>query len=256
MAHEIGEERPPHLLESGLARLGDDLYPFACRSVAVMQFVIPRQHRVAVDLPVDTQTLHQFDPAIENGVVVRPRAVGVLRPDDHIGIGVVTLIVPRILVERRRNDLLSGVGQKFHHRFQRLEVSVAPYRHPFDARHGGGMLPQVEVITPLGGCGERTARNLHLQIERLFAAVADDRHRRAVAARRSISRHVDRNPYGTHRAGVERHLRTLVEHVGREHRSKVFGLPRTAAAGEFVAHHIPHETRAGRAVGQFSGVGD
>ena len=250
MPHEIGEERPPHLVEGGLARFGLHVHPLARRGVAVVQHVVPRQHRVAVDLFVDAQPLHELHPAVEGRIVVCPRAVGTLRPDDHVGVGVVALIVPRILVERRRDDLLSGVGQRLHHGAERLEMGVAPHLRPLDARHGGGMLPQIEVVPPLGGCGKRAAGDLHGQFEPLLVAVAGDRHRRAVESGRSILRHVDGDPYRTHRAGFERHRRPLVEHVGSQHRREILRLALAAAAGEFVAHHVAHETGAHRTFGQ------
>ena len=130
MPHEIGEERPPHLVEGGLARFGLHVHPLARRGVAVVQHIVPRQHRVAVDLFVDAQPLHELHPAVEGRIVVCPRAVGALRPDDHVGVGVVALVVPRILVERRRDDLLSGVGQRLHHGAERLEMGVAPHLRP------------------------------------------------------------------------------------------------------------------------------
>ena len=112
------------------------------------------------------------------------------------------------------------------------------------------MLPQIEVVPPLGGCGKRAAGDLHGQFEPLLVAVAGDRHRRAVESGRGILRHVDGDPYRTHRAGFERHRRPLVEHVGSQHRREILRLALAAAAGEFVAHHVAHETGAHRTFGQ------
>ena len=129
-------------------------------------------------------------------------------------------------------------------------MGVAPHLRPLDARHGGGMLPQIEVVPPLGGCGKRAAGDLHFQFEPLLVAVAGDRHRRAVESGRGILRHVDGDPYRTHRAGFERHRRPIVEHVGSQHRREILRLALAAAAGEFVAHHVAHETGAHRTFGQ------
>ena len=95
---EIGEERHPQLFESRSARIGRHVDETARDTVPVVELVVPRQHRVAVDGVVDSQTRHQFDPPVEDRVVIAPRSVCILCPDDHVGVGVEALVVPRVLV--------------------------------------------------------------------------------------------------------------------------------------------------------------
>ena len=198
---EGGQERAPHFAEGRRARIGLDVDEFARHGILVVEHVVPRQHRIAVDVLADAQVEHEPHPAVEDREVILPRAVGQARPDDHIGVGVVALVVPGVLVERCRDDFLPGVCELPHRRPHPFEMLVAPDLYPFGAGHGRRMLPQVEVVGPLRGRGQGAFRDVQVQRQRFGDAFALYRNRSRVAAGGGVARDIYRDPDGTGRPG-------------------------------------------------------
>ena len=78
---------------------------------------------------------------------------------------------------------------------------VAPDFDPFGTGHGRRMLPQVEVVGPLRGCGQGAVGDVQVQRQRFVDAFALNRNRSRVAAGGGVARDVDRDPDGTGRSG-------------------------------------------------------
>ncbi len=249
MLLEIGEERLPHLGEHGSPGLGLHGDALALRLVEIVELAIPRHHRIAVYHLVDAEREHELHPAVEHLVVVTPRAVLAAGPLDHVRVSVVTLVVPRILVQRGGHHFLSRVGKHGHEGFHSLEVGVAPHLETLCASHRRGVLPQIEVVVPIFGRGESSV--LHHQREgqtHLAATVAGRHDLRAVYSRRGVARHLDRHPHGTRGARCHIESRQRIEHVGRED-------ARTADGEEAVGYRVTHEAGAGYRCGQRGRVG-
>ena len=113
-----------------------------------MHLVVPCEEGVTVDHPVDAQLHHELHPPVEDGIIEAPAPVLVFRPDDHVGVGIIALVVPGILVQGGGDHLLSPVGQHLHEGAHLLEMGFAPELQPMYPCHGRGVLPQVEVIAP------------------------------------------------------------------------------------------------------------
>ena len=255
MRFEIPEERSPHRFEFGRSGVGPDLDDAVRRRIVIVQFVVPRQHRIAVYLPVDPLPGAKSDPAVEERIVVHPSAVSALGPVDHVFIGVETLVVPRVLVERRRDDLLSGVGEHPHQRTQGVEVRVAPQGETHYPRRGRRMLPEVEVVTPLRRAGQTPL--LHAEFEGQFEAFhAAARHfdAGAVDACRRVVRHGDGQPHRTRSARIHVEAAERVEHVGRERNREIAVLAVAAARTERVGEHVTHEAGLRDSGGKTSAV--
>ncbi len=152
-------------------------------------------------------------------------------------------MVPRVLVERRRNDLLSGVGEHPHQRTQGVEVRVAPQGETHYPRRGRRMLPEVEVVTPLRRAGQTPL--LHAEFEGKFEAFP----RRSPSLRRRSGR----------RLPARRPARRRSAHTGRAVRASMSKRPSVssmsaasetgkspslrwaAARTERVGQHVTHE---------------
>ena len=248
---EVGEERLPQRFEGRSARIGRHIDETARGTVPVVEFVVPRQHRVAVDGAVDSQTRHQFDPPVEDRVVVAPRSVCILCPDDHVGIGVEALVVPRVLVQRRGDDLLAGVGQQPHVRDKGLEVGVAPQVEPFDAGDGRRVLPEVEVVVPFGRGREFPADDRESDVEcSELPPFCIHFYRRSVLSGGGVGRDGYRYPHRTDASGLYVENLDVVEHVRNQVRRVDRRIVIAAFVAELVAQDIADESGAGGVFGK------
>ena len=109
MFHKVSKERSPQTLEilmlrpSGLLKEGVALF------LIPAYHIIPRKHRIAVDLLLHTETHHQLNIPVEICIVILPAAVFLVFPDDHVFIIIETLRTPRVTVEGSSYDLLTGL---------------------------------------------------------------------------------------------------------------------------------------------------
>ena len=70
MICEIRDERCPVGLVSSTARGGLHIFRLASRPVDIIELQRPRYHGIAVYLPVDTDFLHEFDPAVKYSIII------------------------------------------------------------------------------------------------------------------------------------------------------------------------------------------
>ena len=133
-------------------------------------------------------------------------------------------------------------------------MGLAPQGHAVIARHGVGVLPEVEVEFPLTGRGERAAAHFDFkgQAEAL-ATGSGDVERTAVTPRTGITRHAHGEPQRLCRPGADRTHTGDVDHVGHKRRVPL-GLHRAQAAAAavgvgLVGHDVAHETGAHRRIG-------
>ena len=195
---------------------------------------------------VDAQPRHQFDPPVEDRVVIAPRPVCILCPDDHVGVRVEALVIPRVLVQRRRDDLLSCVGQKPHVWDKGLEMGVAPHVEPLDAGDGRRVLPKVEVVVPLGRGREFPADDREPDVEcselPAFCIQFDCRN---VLTGGGVGRDGDRYPHRTDVPGLQVENIDVVEHIRDQMRRVDCRIVIAAFVAELVAQDIANESGLG-----------
>ena len=169
-----------------------------------------------------------------------------LRPDDHVGVGVETLVVPRVLVQCRRDDLLSRIGQQLHIRDKGLEMGVAPHVEALDAGDGRRMLPEVEVVVPLGWGREFPADDREPDAERselpAFCIQFDCRN---ILTGGGVGRDGDRYPHRTDVPGLQVENIDVVEHVRDQMRRVDRRIVIAAFVAELVAQDIADESGPG-----------
>ena len=126
MLLEVNEERCPHLCEDVSTRLRLDSDGLSLSLIHIFKLAVPRDHRVAVELPVDSKVNHELHPPVKDLIIIAPCTVLMLCPNNHRFICIKALMVPWILVKSCRDDLLTCICQSLHERFHSLEMSIAP----------------------------------------------------------------------------------------------------------------------------------
>ena len=246
----------PHFPERRCARIRPDIDILSRYIIPVVKHVVPRKHRITVDVFPDSQIEHERHPAVENRKVVFPGTVGQTSPFDHVGISILALVVPGILVECGGDDFLPGLGQHLHRRAHPLEMLIAPQRHGFDTRYGRRVLPQVEVIGPFRRCGQRPLRDVEMQGQCPVEARSRDPDRSRIATGHRIAGNRHGDPDRAGRAGRDVKRGDFVEQVGFEvSRITLRTIPTRALRQEAVADDILHEASPGNIPERCSGCG-
>ena len=115
----LGERRKhcyPHFFVSLLARCCFHKFQRVGCLVVILEWQLPGNHWITVDLFVNAHTHHKFYPTVENGIVERPCAVRPFHPGNHCIKIIFRLTVPGFVHQSSRDNLLSGVCQHFHQR--------------------------------------------------------------------------------------------------------------------------------------------
>src|SRR3546814_6725168 len=90
--------------------------------------LVPGNHRVAVDLLVDAQARHVFDPFVKDRIIVLPASVLLFFPAHHRFVNIVGLAVPRIVDNTGGDDLLTGGSEEHTSELQSLmRISYAVF---------------------------------------------------------------------------------------------------------------------------------
>ena len=146
------------------------------------------------------------------------------------------------------DGLLAGVGKHLHHGEHGVEVLAAPQFHVHDTRHGVGVLPQVEVESPVFGRRQLAAAHLDLECHfGLLALVAGEDYLTFIYTRARDGRHPHVDPNWAGGAAGNTVDVGTIDHVG-DHRRVEVGLVGTVAAVgfavmvELVGHHISHKS--------------
>ena len=196
MTGEVGEERQEVLLVGFFAGLTGNRLQCASSHVYILEAVAPKYNGVAIDLLRHAARHHELYPAVEHRVVVRPTPVDSLHLHNHALEGVLRLTVPRMLDDAGGDDLAARFGIHFHQRAHTVKVFFAPEGHAEVARHGVGVLPEVEVELPVLRLRQDTFADSKFDGQAQRSAFKRDAYRSAVLPRRSILRHADVKPHG------------------------------------------------------------
>ncbi len=149
MGGEVLQEISPIIVVLAASGRSAQGFDGVCRLIEKVELHRPRNHRITVDLPVDSEREHEFDPTVKNGVVIEPAAVRTLDFRHHRPERILRLPIPRTVHYGRGDGLLSGSGKKFHNRTHGFEMSVTPQRYAGHAGYGIGILPQIQMECPV-----------------------------------------------------------------------------------------------------------
>ena len=135
----------------GLLRFALHLLGAVGSTVIVIKDVMPRHQRVAIYLLIDAAVHHKLHPAVKDGVVILPRTIYLLHLGYHALKRIVGLAVPGMLYDGTGNNLLARICQKLHDGTHMVKVGLAPQGNVEITCHSIGVLPKVEVESPLRG---------------------------------------------------------------------------------------------------------
>ena len=163
---EVFQERTPVFGIFGIARFDiDKLYP-AGRFIVIVESQSPRDHGVATDHIFDPHFVHhEFHPFVKYVITVYPCPVDFLDTGYHAVEMVFRLAGPRFMHDAGRDGPLSGIGQHLHDRKHGVEMLLAPKRNLVVTGYGIGILPQVQMESPVLRSWQRTVLHVDFYLE-------------------------------------------------------------------------------------------
>ena len=244
MCGKVFEEGGPKFLVFGGGSSGFQVHLACLLFVIIAEAHVPRHHGVAADLFGDATVHAELHVAVEDGVVVAPRSIGLLRRAHHGVELVVALVTPRLIEEDGGDYLLSRTGQELQIRFQRLKMGIAPPLYPAVACHGIRLLPKVHMESLFLWCWQGATKHFDRQVELahdVLCSRVKQFEPQLVHTGLCGAGHFESTPYGLRLSGSDAMCGSVGEQVGHLIRREVRGV--VAAILEVVSRDVVQEVR-------------
>ena len=247
---KIFQERTPVFSIGFLTRSSLDKLYAVGSLIKIIKAQRPWNHRVAANQILDTHFVHhELHPLVEHRIIVHPRTVQLLHPENHAIVMVFRLSGPRLVHDAGGNSPLPHIGQHLHDRTHGIKVLLAPQRHLIVTRHGIRILPQVQMKRPFLRFRQRTVH--YLDFKRQFHGLkilSRHRQRTFILSGACISRYPYIQPHRLRTARLNFTYPHNIKHIGHHGRIPLCliltrATTPTSILVQFIRHYITYKIR-------------
>ncbi len=147
-------------------RLSIQKFQFTGSRIEISVLGFPGNHRETLQVGIYAIFRHIVDPSVENRIIELPGAVGLTHGSHHRFKLIVALLAPWLVEQDDRHGLLSGACKLLNIGTHQIEMLFAPRLNAIVARHGIGLLPEVEIERLICTGRESTLIDIDSQRER------------------------------------------------------------------------------------------